>query len=50
MILNLCCFVQVQIYDYELIFFEPAMQNFFSKFFMEENIVHSFCFWIIICF
>jgi len=29
MILNLCCFVQVQIYDYELIFFEPAMQNFF---------------------
>ena len=50
MILNLCCFVQVQICDYELIFFEPAMLNFFSKFFMVENIVHSFCFWIIICF
>ena len=50
MILNLCCFVQVQICDYELIFFEPAMLNFFSKLFMVENIVHSFCFWIIICF
>ena len=50
MILNLCCFVQVQICDYELIFFEPAMLNFFSKFFMVENIVHFFCFWIIICF
>jgi len=37
MILNLCCFVQVQICDYELIFFEPAMLIFFSKFFMVEN-------------
>jgi len=32
MILNLCCFVQAQICDYELIFFEPAMLNFFLNF------------------
>jgi len=50
MILNLCCFCagsNMWLWTYLL---WACNAEFFFKFFMVENIVHSFCFWIIICF